>query len=95
MRVIMFGTQDLAPERSRDISASKEHYRERVQAIVGAYIAEQKGVPLDNAELTRKTFLLFGMMNWIFGWYSSGDHGPAEELAEDIFQTFTKGCAAH
>jgi len=92
MRVIVFGTQDFSRERRRIINDFKERYRVRVQAIVGAYIVDQRGVPLGAVELTRKTFLLFGMMNWIFGWYSSGDHGPAEDLAEDIFRTFTKGC---
>lgn len=92
MRVIVFGTQDFAPERLKIVNDMKERYRKRAQAIVGAYIAAERGAPLATAKLTRKTFLLFGMMNWIFGWYSSGDHGPAEELAEDIFRTFTKGC---
>ena len=95
MRVIVFGAHDLTPERSREISELKESYRVRVQTIVGDYITEKRGRPPGKAELFRKTFLLFGMMNWIFGWYSSGVHGPAQDLAEDIFNTFTNGCSAN
>ncbi|MFQ5563828.1 MAG: TetR/AcrR family transcriptional regulator [Parvularculaceae bacterium] len=92
MRVIVFGTQEFAPERLKIVNDMKEDYRRRVQEIVGAYIADARSAPIEEADLTRKTFLLFGMMNWIFSWYSSGDHGPAKDLAEEIFQTFTKGC---
>ncbi len=95
MRVIVFGTQDLTSKRSRKISNLKENYRKKVQVIVGNYITDKKGYPPDTSELERKTFLLFGMMNWIFSWYSSGDHGPAQDLAEDIFNTFTRGCAGN
>jgi AcrR family transcriptional regulator len=94
MRVIMFGTQDLAPDRGGTVNALKESYRVRVQKIVGTYVQVTFGESLEPADLTRKTYLLFGMMNWIFGWYSSGDHGSPDDLADDIFNTFTRGCTA-
>jgi AcrR family transcriptional regulator len=92
MHMMMVGTLELAPNRSKEINALKESYRKRVQTIVDDYIKANHGTQLSNAELTRKTYLLFGMMNWIFGWYSSGTHGSADELANDIFNTFTTGC---
>jgi len=33
-------------------------------------------------------------MNWIFGWYSATRHGTADQVADDIFRTFTRGCCA-
>ncbi|MCH8346909.1 MAG: TetR family transcriptional regulator [Proteobacteria bacterium] len=94
MRVMMFGTLELSKDRGREINRLKEVYRQNVQKIVQAYIAEARGSGLSEVELARKTYLLFGMMNWIFGWYSSGAHGTPEDLADDIFRTFTEGCAA-
>lgn len=94
MRVMMFGTLDLSKDRGLEISQLKEAYRQNVQKIVGDYIADVRGQRLGEAELTRKTYLLFGMMNWIFGWYSSGDHGSPQDLADDIYRTFSEGCAA-
>ena len=94
MRVMMFGTLELSKDRGREINRLKEAYRQNVQKIVGDYIVAARGVRLGEAELDRKTYLLFGMMNWIFGWYSSGAHGTPEHLANDIFRTFTEGCAA-
>ncbi|MEE8258139.1 MAG: TetR/AcrR family transcriptional regulator [Sphingomonadales bacterium] len=94
MRVMMFGTLDLSKDRGREISQLKEAYRQNVQMIVGDHIMRVRGQRLGEAELTRKTYLLFGMMNWIFGWYSSGDHGSPQDLADDIYRTFSEGCAA-
>jgi AcrR family transcriptional regulator len=94
MRVMMFGTLELSKDRGREINRLKEAYRQNVQEIVQAYIADARGSGLSEAELARKTYLLFGMMNWIFGWYSSGAHGTPVDLADDIFRTFTKGCVA-
>jgi AcrR family transcriptional regulator len=94
MRVMMFGTLDLSKDRGREISQLKETYSQNVQMIVGDYIMRVRGQRLEEAELTRKTYLLFGMMNWIFGWYSSGDHGSPQDLADDIYRTFSEGCAA-
>ena len=94
MRVMMFGTLELSKDRGREINRLKEVYRQNVQEIVQAYIAEARGSGLSEVELARKTYLLFGMMNWMFGWYSSGAHGTPEDLADDIFRTFTEGCAA-
>jgi len=94
MRVMMFGTLDLSRDRGREINQLKEAYRHKVQLIVAEYIAGARGKRPGDAELTRKTYLLFGMMNWIFGWYSSGHHGSPQDLANDIFCTFTEGCAA-
>jgi len=93
MRVMMFGTLDLSKDRGREISQLKEAYRQNVQTIVGKFIEGARGEPLGDAALTRKTYLLFGMMNWIFGWYSSGHHGSPRDLADDIYRTFTEGCA--
>ncbi len=92
MRVLMFGTLELSAGRRREINALKERYRLSVQEIVEAYIAETGKQKLGEMELARKTYLLFGMMNWIFGWYSSGVHGSPDDLAEDIYRTFTEGC---
>jgi len=35
----------------------------------------------DEAELERATYALFGMLNWIYGWYDPKRHGPPERLA--------------
>jgi hypothetical protein len=46
---------------------------------------------IDAKELSRKTYLLFGMMNWIFGWYAPDKHGFVDDLIDDIFCIFVAG----
>jgi TetR/AcrR family transcriptional regulator, cholesterol catabolism regulator len=92
MRVMMFGTHDIDRKRSQIIVGLKDEYASIVKQVVGDYMQSLSGKPFAEPEISRKTYLLFGMMNWIYGWYSRNEHGSAEELASDIYETFTKGC---
>jgi AcrR family transcriptional regulator len=94
MRVMMFGTTELSPRRNRAIRAIKDEYSATVQKCVADAYFSAFGVPMVEPKLERKTYLLFGMMNWIFGWYSRKEHGTPEELAADIHETFTRGLCA-
>jgi TetR/AcrR family transcriptional regulator, cholesterol catabolism regulator len=93
MRVLMFGTLPMSSAHGEIIRGLKQRYAEIVTCAVGEYIAAHGGT-LGAADLERRSYLLFGMMNWIYGWYSYDEHGSAEELAAEIFATFTQGCAA-
>jgi TetR/AcrR family transcriptional regulator, cholesterol catabolism regulator len=93
MRVLMFGTLPMSSDHGEIIRVLKQRYAEVVAFAVGEYISARQG-PAGKAEIERRSFLLFGMMNWIYGWYSYDEHGSADELAEEIFATFTQGCAA-
>lgn len=92
MRIMTSGTMDMNEDRSRILWKLKQDYTDQGQTIVSNYIKSQSDTSSDTSLISRKTFLLYGMMNWIFGWYSVKDHGTAQEVAEDIFRTFTKGC---
>ena len=92
MRIMTSGTMEMNEQRSRIVWGLKQDYTNLARQIVGDYINSQSNPnPPDNI-ITRKTFLLYGMMNWIFGWYSAKNHGTAQQVANDIFNTFTKGC---
>lgn len=92
MRVMMFGTHDIDRKRSQIISDLKDDYASIVRQVVQDYLQSQSDKQFSESEISRKTYLLFGMMNWIYGWYSKNEHGSANELASDIYETFTKGC---
>lgn len=91
MRILMFGTQPMSSAHGEAIRALKQRYTDCVQLAVGDYIAARRE-PLAAGDVERRTYLLFGMMNWIFGWYSFDQHGSVDALAEEIFLTFTRGC---
>lgn len=93
MRVMMFGTQPMSSAHGQAIRQLKDRYTEIFKFAVGEYIGSRREAA-SATEIERKTYLLFGMMNWIFGWYSLEEHGPVDALAEEIYTTFTKGCLA-
>jgi AcrR family transcriptional regulator len=39
---------------------------------------------LDPAEVERVTYCMFGMLNWIYGWYEADRHGSAEDVTDTI-----------
>jgi len=95
MRVMMFGTHEIDKIRSKNISVLKHQYSDYFKSVVAEYIYQHSGKKLDKKHLDRKSYLLFGMMNWVYGWFSTDEHGTVEELAEDIYITFTSGCLPH
>jgi AcrR family transcriptional regulator len=95
MRVMIFGTHGMDEDKHKKIRALKEDYQIIAREFVSAYIKEIKGENCSRKELDRKTYLLFGMMNWIFGWYSKKSHGTEEELVQDIYFTFTQGLCGY
>lgn len=93
MRVLMFGTAPMSSAHGRIIRQLKDRYGHIMHCAVAQYM-QAHGRTADQVEIERKTYLLFGMMNWIFGWYSYDEHGSVKQLAEDVFATFTRGCLA-
>jgi len=91
MRVMMWGTQPLERERAMVIEKLKDQHTTDARNIVKELHEAATGRSIGHQRLSRLTYLLFGMMNWIFGWYSSRSHGSVDELIRDIFRTFMNG----
>jgi len=92
MRVMMFSTQQIDETRSKEIKDLKDKYTHYFTDAVGHYILQMSGEKIEQKLLDRKTYLLFGMMNWVYGWFSTNEHGTVDELIDDIYSTFTEGC---
>ena len=48
----------------------------------------------EEAELERATYALFGMLNWIYGWYDPKRHGSPESLARTFQRIILCGMVA-
>lgn len=90
MRVMNWGTQALVLERAETIIALKDRHTADLSAAVRE-VVRASGQKAGGARVERLTYLLFGMMNWVFGWYSTGVHGNVEALIDDIYRTFVGG----
>jgi AcrR family transcriptional regulator len=91
MRVLIHEAGSLPPARRRILRQLKERYFAIGRGIVGELIAEGcgrpgagGGPPPGGAELDRIAYSVFGMLNWIYGWYRPEHHGSARDLARTI-----------
>ena len=91
MRVMNWGTQELERERAATIRMLKDRHTADARGIVKAVYRSSTGRSIGTRRLSRLTYLLFGMMNWIFGWYTADEHGSVDELIRDIYRTFMHG----
>lgn len=91
MRVLVHEAGTLPPERRATVRALKDEYYERGQEVIRAVI--ERAASLDEPELGRATYSVFGMLNWLYGWYQPDRHGPPEEVARTICGIATRGLA--
>lgn len=93
MRTLVHEAASLPEERRRVVRRLKEQYFEIGRRIVrdlienGCGNGSASGRRLeDPAELERITYSLFGMLNWIYGWYQPEIHGGPSQLARTIHE---------
>jgi AcrR family transcriptional regulator len=91
MKVLMLGTHNLTVERIEEIRHLKDGYTELGRQLVLAFLKSRDCEIPDAKGLARLTYLLFGMMNWIFGWYSPQKHGSGKDVVDEIFSMFVDG----
>lgn len=96
MRVLVHEAASLPPKQRRTVRRLKEEYfrlgREILQRLIeqgcsGAEIETRPATapePVTDTELDRITYSVFGMLNWIYGWYDPEVHGTPNELARTI-----------
>ena len=99
MHVLVHQAASLPPRERRIVRATKERYFEIGRGIVRQLFAEADGgalpgSPPGDAELERLTYSLFGMLNWIYGWYRPEVHGSPRQLARTIHGIALAGLAA-
>lgn len=84
MRVLVHEAAALPKSHRALIRALKQRYFEIARDIVQALVARDTSHGVDALELERITYSVFGMLNWIYGWYEPARHGPPEQLARTI-----------
>lgn len=92
MRVLVVEASALPPARRAAIRALKQRYFDLGAEVVGAFARVAQ--PLDDMAVERAAYCVFGMLNWIFGWYTPERHGPPDALARTIATLAKQGAAA-
>jgi len=70
----------------RGVSAIKRHYVDLLESILKEAAPEQSAVDRSAA-----TYILFGMMNWIYNWYDPAGHIDPARLADLMASIFLGG----
>lgn len=91
MKVLVSEAGALGAEQRQRVRALKERYFEQLRPIVVA-LAPADATPL---EVERATYHVFGMLNWLYGWYEPARHGSADELARSIHALALVGLRDH
>jgi TetR/AcrR family transcriptional regulator, cholesterol catabolism regulator len=96
MRVLVQEAGTLSPAPRRAIRALKERYFDAGRAVVRGLLADHDsaGRAFDDAEQERATYSIFGMLNWVYGWYDAGRHGTPTEVARGIHRIALSGLLA-
>jgi AcrR family transcriptional regulator len=101
MRVLVEEAGELPPDRRHVVRGLKERYfglgRDVVREVVGAGCGVAGAVPLaslDEVEIERSTYNIFGMLNWIYAWYRADRHGTPHEIARSIHRLALCGLVA-
>ncbi len=91
MRTLVQEAAALPVEKRARIRERKEHYFETARKLIAVIVEFGCGQPgararseNDEGELERATYALFGMLNWIYGWYEPNRPGPPELLARTL-----------
>ncbi len=101
MRVLVHEASALPAQRRRVVRALKEQYYEIGREIVRDVVNEGCGTPgavprgsVDDAELSRATYGVFGMLNWVYAWYDPKLHGTPGDVARTIHRVTLCGLVA-
>ena len=95
MRVLIEEAGSLPARRRHVVRDLKERYFRmglgHLRALVDEKSAASKRPP---SELERATYNVFGMLNWVYGWYDPARHGSPEDVARSIHGLVLSGLVA-
>lgn len=102
MRVLIHEASALPARRRAKVRALKERYFATAREVLRGIHAEgcdrpgtgAMGAAIDELELERTTYNLFGMLNWMYGWYDGERHGSVAEVTRSIHKLVLCGWVA-
>ncbi len=101
MRVLVQEAGALPARKRAAIRDRKERYFRVANGILEVLVEFGWGRPglppspcgATEQELERATYALFGMLNWVYGWYEPRRHGSPEALARTFHRIVLRGAA--
>ncbi len=92
MHVLIHEASALPPRHRSQVRRRKEAYYSLLYGIVEDIMQQSRSRGhADPAEVERTTYCVFGMLNWMYGWYEVDRHGSPEVLARSIHRIILGG----
>jgi TetR/AcrR family transcriptional regulator, cholesterol catabolism regulator len=92
MRVLVHEAGTLTPRQRAQVRTLKERYYDLGRAIIAdLYRGGAKG---GRDDLERTSYGIFGMLNWVYGWYEPARHGTPGEVARSLHRLALCGLTA-
>ena len=86
MKVLSHEATSLTGERQRKVNAIKRRYVDLLEGLLKDVAPEEPAV-----ERSAASYMLFGMMNWIYNWYDSSGKLSVNQLVDNITRLFLSG----
>jgi AcrR family transcriptional regulator len=98
LRVLVHEARALPRDKRAAVRRLKERYFEIAREIVAEIYRKGCGAPSrdgapDERELEHLTYAIFGMVNWLYGWYEPARHGPPAQVARSLHALVLSGLA--
>lgn len=91
MQILVHEAATLPPKLRKEIRILKEQYfrigREVVRQVLNRYNRGDTGEP----EIERAAYGIFGMLNWVYGWYEPSRHGTFEDVTRTMHRVSLHG----
>jgi len=90
-KLLLHEAHNLSLKEFKVIAEKEKKYFQIVASILSDFL----NGPPSKEKLTGITFALFGMLNWIYSWYSPRGPLTPKELSEIIYDIFIKGVVSY
>ncbi len=91
MQILVHEAATLPPKWRKEIRVLKEQYfrigREVVRQVLNHYGSGE----IEEPEVERAAYCIFGMLNWVYGWYEPSRHGTSEDVSRSIHRVALSG----
>src|SRR5258705_1303286 len=88
MKVLSHEANSISGDLFKKVNSKKRQYVDIVTNLLNEIAAEHK---VEGVDLMVATFLLFGMINWIYNWYNPRNDVDVTALSQNITRMFLSG----
>jgi AcrR family transcriptional regulator len=91
MQILVHEAATLPPKWRKEIRVLKEQYFRIGRDVVRQVLKHYNGGEVEEPEIERAAYSIFGMLNWVYGWYDPSLHGTSEDVTRTIHRVSLVG----